>query len=391
MSFQAIWSLGRLGARGWAAAAGSLLVVGLGGCAQAGGTKVTATGTTLAIYMSLPSAPSPAAQDVAAAEELAFSQSGGQVGTFKLRLIRLSSGELSDHARTAIQDSSAIAYIGEIEPGSSADTIGITNAVDLLQISPTDTGLELTQATPAVSGAPNRYYESTGGYGHSFARVVPTSAQEARAQVRLMRRLGVSRLYVSDDGTPYGRTIAQAVRQAAASNVQVVSAPASAQAMFLGALAGPAAQRTLSATAAANPALKLFVPSALSDPGFLTGLGSAARRVIASQPGFMPSSLSPAGSEFVSQFKTRYGHAPAPESIFGYEAVKALLAVLSEAGSSANDRTTVVKDFFAIHARPSALGTYSIDSSGDTTLASFVFSRERGGRFAPFTSVTPTG
>ena len=64
--------------------------------------------------------------------------------------------KLSDNARQAIGDSSSIAYLGELTPGASADTIGITNAEDLLQVSPTDTAVELTQVSPAVPNSPTQ-------------------------------------------------------------------------------------------------------------------------------------------------------------------------------------------------------------------------------------------
>ena len=51
-----------------------------------------------------------------AAEQLAFQQSGGKVGNFKLRFVTLSAAKASDNARTAIQDDNAIAYLGEISP-----------------------------------------------------------------------------------------------------------------------------------------------------------------------------------------------------------------------------------------------------------------------------------
>ena len=85
-------------------------------------------------------------------------------------------GQISDQARTVIQDKTAIAYLGEIVPHSSYASLGITNALDLLQVSPTDTALELTQASPVVPGSPDTYYESMSTYGQTFARVVPTSA-----------------------------------------------------------------------------------------------------------------------------------------------------------------------------------------------------------------------
>ena len=93
-----------------------------------------------------------------AAEQLAFSP--GSVGSYSLQLKVVKDQTISDQARTAIQDDSAIAYLGEVVPHSSYASFGITNANDILQVSPTDTALELTQSTPAIPGAPDMYYQS---------------------------------------------------------------------------------------------------------------------------------------------------------------------------------------------------------------------------------------
>src|SRR5205807_3869314 len=109
--------------------------------------------------------------------------------------------------------------------------------------------------------------------------------------------------------------------------------------------------------------------------------------VFLSAPGFLKQNLTPSGSTFVSQFTSTYGHAPAPQAIFGYEAMSAVLAVLREAGSAANNRSTVVHAFLAIKNRQSVLGTYSMNSSGDTSIAPFVFSRLQQGKLVPFAQV----
>jgi branched-chain amino acid transport system substrate-binding protein len=114
----------------------------------------------------------------------------------------------------------------------------------------------------------------------------------------------------------------------------------------------------------------------------------AARQLEVSSPGFLPSDLpATASQQFVTPFRTAYGHAPSAGAIFGYEAMSALLSVLRKAGSAANNRSTVVRDFFAIRNRPSVIGTYSINAVGDTSLGAFVFSRVRGGQLVPFKSV----
>jgi ABC-type branched-subunit amino acid transport system substrate-binding protein len=357
------------------------LTMGARGCAAgASSSSVTASGQTLTIYAS---APSGLSGDVVAAERLAFQQKQNEVSGVRLRLAVLPGAKPSDNARTAIQDQSTIAYIGELAPGASGDSIGITNAQDVLQVSPTDTAIELTQSTPAVPGAPNDYYEASKTYGHTFARVVPSAAQEAKAQVQEMTSLRVRRLYVGSDGTPYGAAIALAVKQAAPTrSITVLSSPSGADGAFYGTASPAAAARQFDSLAQSSPQVKLFGPSPLA-----AGVATSAKNVYVSVPGFTTKSLPPAGRTFVSQFKAQFGHAPAPEAIFGYESVASVLDVLREAGSSAKDRSTVVRDFFTIRNRSSVLGTYSINSYGETSIAPFVFGRIRGGQFSPLVQI----
>jgi ABC-type branched-subunit amino acid transport system substrate-binding protein len=349
---------------------------------------VTATGTTLTIYSSAPSGDASAA-DLLDAQLLAFHEfqdSGAKIGKFTLKFARVGAGKVSDNARAAIENTGTAAYIGELAPGASADSIGITNAQDVLQVSPTDTAIELTQATAAAPGAPGDYYESQKTYGRTFARVVPSAAQEAKAQLQEISALGVKTLYVTSDGSAYGAAIAQAVKHdAGAGGVTVRASKSGADGIFYGGVA--ASVRAFDALATANPAVKLFGPSALAS----ATPPAADRNVYVSIPGFLPKDLPPAGKKFVADFRSAYGHLPSLQAIFGFEAVSAVLSVLQKAGSAANDRATVVRDFFAIRNRSSALGTYSIDAAGDISIAPFVISRSLGGKLVPFRFVQVQG
>ena len=379
----------RVLARGRAACAWALLAVAVAGCTSngSGSSAVTVSGKSLTIYLSdAPTSQPQVARDVLDAERLAWSQqSSHTVGGFALRL-KVLHGRISDQARTAIQDQTAIAYVGEIVPHSSYASLGITNALDLLQVTPTDTALELTQASPVVPGSPGIYYQSFSTYGQTFVRVVPTTAQEAKAQVQEMQALGVTKLYVSDDGGPYGATIANAVKHDVSGSMSVVGSLSAADGAFYGTSSPAGAERFFARGASSNPSLKLFAPSALDDPTLAPQFSGAGNLYI-SAPGFLKQNLTPAGTTFASQFTTAYGHAPVPQAIFGYEAMSAVLAVLREAGSLANNRATVVHDFLAIKNRQSVLGTYSISSTGDTSIAPFVFSRVRQGKLVPFAQV----
>jgi branched-chain amino acid transport system substrate-binding protein len=375
--------------RRWSVCAWALAAAAIGGCTSGGSaaSSVTVSGKTLTIYLSdAPTDQPTVTQDVLHAEQLAWSQSSHQVAGYSLEL-KVLDGKISDQARTAIQDQSAIAYLGEVVPHSSYASIGITNALQLLEVSPTDTALELTGKTPAVPGAPDIYYESLSSYGQTFARLVPSSALEAKAQVQEMQSLGVSKLYVADDGSPYGAAIAYAVKHDVSGSLSLASSPGGADGVFYGSDSIARAARFFDSVAASNPGAKLFGPSALDDPSFAAGLRSGARSVYISAPGFLKSNLTAAGTTFVSQFTSAYGRAPVAQAIFGYEAMSALLAVLREAGSGAGNRGTVVHDFFTLKRSQSVLGSYSIDAAGDTSIAPFVFSRLQAGSLVPFAQV----
>jgi branched-chain amino acid transport system substrate-binding protein len=216
---------------------------------------------------------------------------------------------------------------------------------------------------------------------------VPNSGKEAKAQVQEMHALGVTKLYVDSDGSDYGGAVSYAVKQDAGSaGLTVVGSPATADGAFYGSASPAAAASFFNRIAGSNPSAKLFGPSALDAPAFVSALAPSVRNLYISVPGFLDSGLTPAGSTFVSRFSSAYGRAPAPQAIFGYEAMSAVLSVLKQAGTSAGNRTTVVHDFFAIKNRQSVLGTYSIDSDGDTSLAPFVFTRVKSGQLVPVPS-----
>jgi branched-chain amino acid transport system substrate-binding protein len=369
-----------------------LAALGVAGCSQTGSSSnssVKISGGVLSIYISNPAGiqADPAAQDVIKAEQLAFTAHHSEVKDFKLKLWTLSAKNAtpSDNARGAIIDKTAVAYLGEVAPGVSDQTVGITNALDLLQVSPTDTALELGQSTPAVPGAPKNLFQSWGTYGRTFARVVPSAADEAKAQADEMKSLGVKSLYVANDGSDYGKAIADAVRSdARTAGITLATSASGAGGDFYGATAPAAAAKFFNQTAAAEPTAKLFGSSSLNSAAFTSTISPSVHNLYVSIPGFLPKDLPAEGKRFTAAFKTAFGHVPNIEAIFGYEAMSAVLRVLQHEGASASNRTSVVKGFLGQRKVPSVLGTYSIDSGGNTSLDAFVFARMSGGKLVPF-------
>jgi hypothetical protein len=382
-------------ARGRAAltiACGGVTAIVLAGCGAASGNNNAATvsGSTLAIVASEPpgSSGGQVATDVLHAEQLAFAQSGGKVGSFQLRFVLAHGAEVSADARTAISDKTAVTYIGEIAPGSSGVSLEITNELGMRQVSPTDTAAYLTHTAPGVKGAPGHFYPASSTYGKTFGRVVPTTIAEASATVARMQAEKLTSIDVEHDGSDYGISVAgelSADARRAGITVSGGSATSAAKAVFYAGLPGAAATHALDAAASAAPGAKLFAPSALYDDAFVSGLSTAAQQALTvSAPGIPNSSLDAVGRSFVSDFTQRYGHQPAPQAIFGYEAMRAVIATLQKAGAHANARTAVVTDFRSLtrSAGQSALGAYTL-RGGDTSIGPFVFARVSNGTLVP--------
>jgi hypothetical protein len=244
-------------------------------------------------------------------------------------------------------------------------------------------------------------YPARSTYHETFARVVPNTGQEAKALVAEMQALHVTHLYVTDDGQPYSAAIATEVVQAAktagltetpgAATEAAVQASGADAVFYGGTLDSPGAARSaqalLDSVSASKSAIKLFAPSGLYNDTFVSGLTAATQaRLVISSPGFLTHDLSSQGQQFVSEFKSHYGHDPAPQAIFGYAAMQAVLTVLDDAGAQAGNRADVVARFRTLktdQTEQSVLGPYSI-TGGDPSIAPFVFARSQHGKLVPF-------
>jgi hypothetical protein len=148
-------------ARSRALVALPVVALALAGCSATGGSTstVTAQGATLRLYLSDPPAvqKDPALQSIVYGEELAWSQHKSMAGV-SVEVGQPGTASVSQNARNAIHDNSVIAYIGEIQTGQSVQSVGITNAEDILEFSPTD------DVRPVKND-----FESFSSYGRTFA------------------------------------------------------------------------------------------------------------------------------------------------------------------------------------------------------------------------------
>jgi branched-chain amino acid transport system substrate-binding protein len=215
-----------------------------------------------------------------------------------------------------------------------------------------------------------------------------------------MRALRVRSLYVIDGQDPFDMPLAAIVAEDArragievkgedgidtttagefGEEVRKVSASAAQAVFFSGApnAGAVALQRELHA---ADPGLRLLGSSALAQDSFAARLGPAGARMYLTTPMLPVGLYPPAAQPVLREYRRRFGEAPGPGALYGYEAMSAVLQAIRRAGSHGNDRRDVIRRFFAIGVRDSVLGRYSVRGDGDTTLSRYGVDRIVGGR-----------
>jgi ABC-type branched-subunit amino acid transport system substrate-binding protein len=249
----------------------------LAGCSSA--TEIQPGKSRVEVYVSMPlRGPSGRdGQDVEDAARMALADAHGAVGDLPVRGIylddtrgsgakaRWSMAQVGQNARRATEDSTSIAYIGDFDSSASRISIPITNAANLLQVSPASSAITLTRAYAGSQQLPELQKQAD---ERTFGRVIP-----------------------ADEGKK------------------------------------------------------------------------------ATQP--LPvSELPAAGQRFARAFRARYHRAAGPYAAYGYEAMAVVLDSIGRAGSDGARRQSVIDSFFSTTDRSSVLGTYSIDTVGDTSLLS---------------------
>jgi len=400
-----------------ALAASSCLIAALGfGVAACGGDDEPSGGggggdtgaTNLTIYSSLPlqGDSRPQSETVVNGMKLALEEAGGKVGKYTISYKSLDDataaagkwepGQVSSNARTAAQDKTTIAYLGEFNSGASAISIPVINEAGILQISPSNTYVGLTRAEGADKGEPEKYYPSgTRNYG----RVVPADHIQAAAQVTLQKEQGCKQVYVLNDKEVYGKGIADQVAKGLpeqglkllanegidtkAANFRSLASKikaAGADCMFFGGITQNKGAQLWKDVYATNPDLKLFGPDGVAEGAFSEKIGESEKNTYVTNPTLDPKLYPPAGQEFFSTYKTKFGADPEPYAIYGYEAMKVALLAIQNAGDQGSDKQAVIDAFFKIKDRDSVLGTYSIDENGDTTLSDYGVNTIEGGK-----------
>ena len=217
--------------------------------------------------------------------------------------------------------------------------------------SPTMPACSRSRREPAASTSPARrpairtHRIATARRGSELRPTVPADDVVVRAAADWASELGVKRLMVISDGTPFQSLMDQKFTEAAEERGVQVSRSDDRATGSISTRGGTGAVYDLGTqTINLEDGSPELIASALLDPSRLPD------------------------SSFVREFRERFGRDPGPYAAYGYEAMELVLQSISGAGTDASQfRDNVREGVFGAERTDSVLGDYSIDSDGDTT------------------------
>jgi branched-chain amino acid transport system substrate-binding protein len=384
------------------------LAVGVAACGSSskkgGGATSKISGTSLTIYSSLPEqgASGGQAKSIENGAKIALANKGGKVGKYTVTYKPLDDslastgaadeGKGAQNARTAVQDKSAIGYIGEYNSGISKVTIPILNKAGITQISPANTYVGLTSDAPGHEpGEPDKYYP-TGK--RTYARVVPKDTIQSAALVTAAKEDGCKSIHVFNSKTTYSAGLAKNIELVApkiggikiegndafdpkAPNYRSLASGVKADCVIQTGEIEQNGVQVMKDVAAADKGVKLYGAdgiclNASADPtkGIPVALAPQFKCTIATLD---PKTFGPEGKKFFSDYSKKYNEPhPDPYAIYGYESMSLMLDSIAKAASAGSlTRQAVTDAVFSTKDRDSVLGKYSIDQNGDTTLTDY--------------------
>lgn len=331
--------------------------------------------------------------------QLAFDAAGNKAGGVAVKYISLDDstaqagtwdpGQTSENARKALRDPKTVAYMGEFNSGASAISIPILNQGGVPQISPTNTYVGLTTNEPgSEKGEPQKYYP-TGK--RTFARIAPRDSIQGQALLTLTKEDGCSKVAIGNDQETFGAGLARIMDiKAQASGVNIVANDpvdksssnfrAYAQGLktkgadcfvFAGVTASGAVQ-VVKDVATAIPDIKIYGPDGTCESGFTNPDDGGIPASIADQVQCTVATLDlesyPGGKDFLDKWTAKYrDNNPDPYAIYGYDTANLVLEIIRSGGT---DKEKFLAKLQSIE-YDGALGTYSFDENGDSSLTDY--------------------
>src|SRR5262249_35467978 len=301
------------------------------------------------------------------------------------------------NADRAVKNPDVMVYLGPFNSGAAKVSMPILNRAGLLMISPANTAPGLTKPGLGEPLAP-AIYRPSGKV--TYTRVVPADDLQGPLGADWAKELGAKKVYILDDNEVYGRGIAVVFKErcqeigiqvlghdsidARAAEFKSLTTRIKAlnpDLVYFGGTTQTKGGQLARDMVAAGLTCKFMVPDGCMEEAFIEAAGADVLngRCYVTFGGLPPDQLTGAGKEFVEKYKKRFDTMPEAYAIYGYEATQVALEAIRRAGKK--DRAAITEAALAIRDFQGALGRWSFDANGDTTLTTMSGSIVRDGRF----------
>jgi branched-chain amino acid transport system substrate-binding protein len=264
-------------------------------------------------------------------------------------------------------------------------------------VSPANTATGLTKPGTGEKNEPDVYRPSG---KVTYFRVVPADDIQGEAAAKWAKEMGVKRAFVLNDREVYGKGVAESFRANAeklgiqvlgvegidgkASNYRslvIKMKQGAPDLVYFGGTTQNNAGQIAKDMVAGGLDAKLMVPDGCFEDAFITAAGqqNLESRCFVTFGGVPPSQLTGKGKTFVDAYRAKYGAEPEAYAVYGYECGKVVLDAIARAGK--RDRAAIVAAIAATKDYDGALGKWSFDANGDTTLKTVSGNTVKGGKF----------
>lgn len=301
------------------------------------------------------------------------------------------------NADRAIKDPDVMAYIGTYNSGAAKISMPKLNKAGLLMVSPAVSWPGLTKPN---KGEPNEpmVYRPSGKI--RFFRVVPADDLQGPLGAEWAKEMGVHSVFVLHDKELYGKGIADLFKahaekigiavagyegiDAKASNYKSLVTKIKAQnvdMVYYGGTTQTNAGQLAKDLVAGGLNVKLMVPDGCFETAFIDSAGAEnlEGRVFITFGGVPARELKGKGKEFYDKYVAKFGKEPEGYAVYGYEAAKVTLESIRRAGKK--DRLAIIDATASIKDFEGALGRWSFDENGDTTLTTLSGNTVKNGKF----------
>ena len=338
---------------------------------------------------------------------MALEEAGYKAGAFTLKYEDLDDATVAEgkwtaekeaaNADQAIKDPDVMIYLGTYNSGAAKVSMPKLNNANILMISPANSWPGLTKPGKGDAGEPEKY-RPTGKI--NFCRVVPADDMQGPVGADWAKKLGLTKVFILDDREVYGKGIADLFRARAEeiglkvlgqegidSNAQEFKPlmtkvkSAGPDLIYFGGTTQTKAGQLVKDMIAVGLNIKFMCPDGCFEDAFIESAGKAnlEGRALITFGGLPPEKLTGKGKTFVDNYLKKHGRMPEAYAAYGYESGKVALEAIRRAGKK--DRDAIRAAGLSIKSFDGALGKWSFDRNGDTTLKTMSGNTVKGGKF----------